>query len=59
MQVEGEVIEEHISDKEAAYQRCISARSCKSLSGRVILASSLREVHSWWIFVRDLTLLMQ
>jgi hypothetical protein len=26
---------------------------------RVILASSLREVHSWWIFVRDLTLLMQ
>jgi hypothetical protein len=34
MQVEGEVIEEHISDKEAAYQRCISARSCKSLSGQ-------------------------
>jgi hypothetical protein len=33
MQVEGEVIE-HISDKEAAYQRCISARSCKSLSGQ-------------------------
>jgi hypothetical protein len=26
---------------------------------KVILASSLREVHSWWIFVRDLTLLMQ
>ena len=34
MQVEGEVIEEHISDKEAAYQRCISARSYKSLSGQ-------------------------
>ena len=34
MQVEDEVIEEHISDKEAAYQRCISARSCKSLSGQ-------------------------
>jgi hypothetical protein len=34
MQVEGEVIEEHISDKEATYQRCISARSCKSLSGQ-------------------------
>jgi hypothetical protein len=33
MQVEGEVIE-HISDKEAAYQRCISARSCKSLSSQ-------------------------
>jgi hypothetical protein len=33
MQDEGEVIEEHISDKEEAYQRCISARSCKSLSG--------------------------
>jgi hypothetical protein len=26
---------------------------------RVMLASSLREEHSWWIFVRDLTLLMQ
>jgi hypothetical protein len=34
MHVEGEVIEEHISDKEATYQRCISARSCKSLSGQ-------------------------
>ena len=34
MQVEGEVIEEHISDKEASYQRCISTRSCKSLSGQ-------------------------
>jgi hypothetical protein len=34
MQVEGEVIEEHISDKEATYQRCISARSCKSLLGQ-------------------------
>jgi hypothetical protein len=34
MQVEGEAIEEHISDKEATYQRCISARSCKSLSGQ-------------------------
>jgi hypothetical protein len=34
MQVKGEVIEEHISDKEAAYQRCISARSCKSLLGQ-------------------------
>jgi hypothetical protein len=33
MQVEGEVIEEHISDKEATYQRCILARSCKSLLG--------------------------
>ena len=32
MQVESEVIEEHISDKEAACQRCISA--CKSLSGQ-------------------------
>jgi hypothetical protein len=26
---------------------------------RVILAISLREAHSWWIFVIDLTLLMQ
>jgi hypothetical protein len=34
MQVEGEVIEEHISDKEASYQRCISERSCNSLSGQ-------------------------
>jgi hypothetical protein len=34
MQVEGEVIEENISDKEAAYQRCISTRSFKSLSGQ-------------------------
>jgi hypothetical protein len=34
MQVEGEAIEEHIIDKEAAYQRCISTRSCKSLSGQ-------------------------
>jgi hypothetical protein len=34
MWVEGEVIEEHISDKEAAYQRCISARSCKSFLGQ-------------------------
>jgi hypothetical protein len=34
MQVEGEAIEEHISDKEATYQRCISARSSKSLSGQ-------------------------
>jgi hypothetical protein len=34
MQVECEVIEEHISDKEVAYQRYISARSCKSLSGQ-------------------------
>jgi hypothetical protein len=59
MQVEGEVIEEHISDKEATYQRCISARSCKFLSGQSHLTSSLREVHSWWIFVRDLTLSMQ
>ena len=31
MQVEGEAIEEHISDKEAGYQRCISARYFKSL----------------------------
>jgi hypothetical protein len=31
-QVEGEAIEDHISDKEPTYQRCISARSCKSLS---------------------------
>jgi hypothetical protein len=34
MQVEGEVIEEHISSKEATYQRCISTRSCKSLLGQ-------------------------
>ena len=34
MQVEGEVIEEHINDKDAAYQRCISARSCKSFSSQ-------------------------
>jgi hypothetical protein len=34
MQVEGEAIDEHINDKEAAYQRCISIRSCKSLSGQ-------------------------
>ena len=33
MQVEGEVIEEHISDKEASYQRFISESSCKYLSG--------------------------
>jgi hypothetical protein len=32
MQLDGEVIEENIGDKEAAYQRCISARYCKSLS---------------------------
>jgi hypothetical protein len=34
MQVEGEVIEEHISDKEASYQRCISERYFKSLLGQ-------------------------
>jgi hypothetical protein len=34
MQVEDEVIEEHISDKEATYQRCISARYFKPLSGQ-------------------------
>ena len=34
MQVEGEVIEEHISDKEEAHQMCISARYCKSLSSQ-------------------------
>jgi hypothetical protein len=34
MQVKGEVIEEHISDKEAPFQRCISVRSFKSLSGQ-------------------------
>jgi hypothetical protein len=34
MQVEGEAIEEHIIDKEAAYQRCISSRSFKSFSGQ-------------------------
>jgi hypothetical protein len=34
MQVEGEAIEEHISDKVVAYQRCISARSVKSLSSQ-------------------------
>jgi hypothetical protein len=33
MQFEGEVIEDHISDKQEAYQRCILARYCKSLSG--------------------------
>jgi hypothetical protein len=34
MQVEGEAIAEHINDKEATYQRCMSERSCKSLSGQ-------------------------
>jgi hypothetical protein len=34
MQVEDEVIEEHISDKEATYQRCISARYFKSFPGQ-------------------------
>ena len=34
MQVEGEVIEEHINDKEVAHQRCISTRSFKSLLGQ-------------------------
>jgi hypothetical protein len=34
MQVEGELIEEHINNKEEAYQRCISTRSFKSLSGQ-------------------------
>ena len=34
MQVEVESIEEHICDKEAAYQRCISTRSCKSFLGQ-------------------------
>jgi hypothetical protein len=37
MQVEGEVIEEHISDKEATYKICIPARYCKSLSGQIHL----------------------
>jgi hypothetical protein len=37
MQVEGEVIEEHINDKEVAYQRFISSRSCKSLSSQIHL----------------------
>jgi hypothetical protein len=49
MQIKGEAIEEHISDKEATYQRsilvlytieatyqrCISARSLRSLSGQI------------------------
>jgi hypothetical protein len=37
MQVEGEVIEEHISDKEASYQRCVSTRFCKSFLGQIHL----------------------
>jgi hypothetical protein len=93
MQVKGEAIEVHVSDKEATYQRSISVlyisnRGCileaylsnisllyinnrhniskvyfQGLLGiyqvRVILARSLKEEHSWWIFVSDLTLLMQ
>jgi hypothetical protein len=52
MQVEREAIEEHI--KGVFQQGLVSL--CQF---RVILASSLRAEHSWWIFVRDLTLLMQ
>jgi hypothetical protein len=52
MQVEREAIEEHI--KGVFQQGLVSL--CKF---RVILESSLRADHSWWIFVRDLTLLMQ
>jgi hypothetical protein len=34
VQIEGEAIEEHINDKEVAYQRYISASSFKSLPGK-------------------------
>jgi hypothetical protein len=34
MQVEGQVIGDHISDKETAYHRCILERYFKSLSGQ-------------------------
>jgi hypothetical protein len=59
MQVEGEVIEEHISDKETAYQWCISARSCKSLSNQSHLGKLFERSAFMVVFVRDLTLLMQ
>jgi hypothetical protein len=59
MQVEGEVIEEHINDKEVAYRGVFQQGLVSLCQVRVILASSLREEHSWWIFVRDLPLLMQ
>ena len=52
MQVEREAIEEHI--KGVSQQGLVSL--CQF---RVILESSLREENSWWIFVRDLKLLMQ
>jgi hypothetical protein len=75
MQVKGDAIEANISvikrqltkatyqccisTIEVAYQRCISAKFLGLCQVKVILASSLRAEHSWWIFVSDLTLLVQ
>ena len=60
MRVKGEAIEADISMIKRQHIRGVFQQGLLDLCQvKVILASSLRVEHSWWIFVSDITLLMQ